>query len=143
MKKILLILVIIFIGIQFVPVNKTNPPVTHEVKWDSPETLALAKRACLDCHSNETKWPWYSSVAPMSWLVTNHVKEGREHFNVSSGVLKNAHEAAEELQSGEMPLKSYVMLHPEADLTDAEKKLLAAGLKKTFESNREVENRSN
>ncbi len=143
MKKILSIIAVIFIGIQFIPVNKTNPPVIHEITWDSQETYALAKRACLDCHSNETKWPWYSSVAPFSWLVVNHVNDGRKHFNVSSGILKHAHEAADELQNGEMPLKSYVMLHPEADLNETEKEKLAAGLKKTFESYRKVENRSN
>ena len=71
--------------IQLVPYGRShdNPPVTAEPQWDSPETQALVKRACYDCHSNETKWPWYSNVAPVSWLVQNDVNEGREHVNLT------------------------------------------------------------
>ncbi|MBI5081140.1 MAG: heme-binding domain-containing protein [Chloroflexi bacterium] len=75
LPKVLMIsavlLVAVVIGMQLVPVwlLKTNPPVTAEPKWDSEQTRALAKRACFDCHSNETVWPWYSNVAPVSWLI--------------------------------------------------------------------------
>ena len=77
------IFVVGFIAIQFIPVERTNPPVSQEPNWDSPQTRALAERACFDCHSNETEWPWYSKVAPMSWIVADHVSEGRAALNLS------------------------------------------------------------
>jgi len=73
---------ILVLGIQFFPLNQTNPEVIQEPNWDSPKTRAYAKRACFDCHSNETTWPWYAHVAPVSWIVTHHVNEGREEFNM-------------------------------------------------------------
>ncbi len=102
--------------------------------WDHPDTEALFIRACADCHSHQTEWPWYSRVAPVSWLLSNHVREGREHFNVSlsgSG-LGDADEAAEELSSGEMPPKMYMLMHSDARLSAAEKDALIAGLEATF-----------
>jgi hypothetical protein len=77
------LIVIGFIGIQFIPVPRTNPPVTSELQWDSPAIKELVRRACYDCHSNETVWPWYSYIAPMSWLVTHDVSEARRHMNFS------------------------------------------------------------
>lgn len=121
--------------IQVVPFgDRTNPPVTQEPAWDSPRTRELAKRACFDCHSNETVWPWYSYVAPVSWLVLHDVEEGREHLNFSEfdRPQKDAHEAAEQVEMGEMPLPIYLPTHPEARLTDAETQELIAGLKATF-----------
>ena len=91
-KKIILIVVIVAVGgfllIQLVPFGRdhTNPPVVQEPKWDSPATRELAKRACFDCHSNETVWPWYSNIAPVSWLVANDTYEGRDHLNFSDWV---------------------------------------------------------
>ena len=88
-KKIALILLIVlslvFIVIQFFPSNipHANPPVTGEPTWNSPETHAAFFKACADCHSNETRWPWYGNVAPVSWLVENDVRSGRKHFNIS------------------------------------------------------------
>ncbi|WP_151900524.1 heme-binding domain-containing protein [Sulfurimonas hydrogeniphila] len=137
MKKILLIGFGLFIAIQFIPYGRdhTNPPVVAQVQWDTQETQALFQRACADCHSNETKWPWYSNIAPLSWSIYHHVDEGREHFNVSMwGVQKKnkGDEAAEEVEEGEMPLASYLIAHPEARLTKEEKQALIAGLKNTF-----------
>jgi len=137
MKKIILALVVLLVLIQFIPYGRdhTNPKVLAEPKWDSPKTRELFMRACGDCHSNETKWPWYSKIAPISWVVYNHVMEGREHFNVSmwGHQKKNeADEAVEEILEGEMPPKSYLLAHPEARLSDAEKRALIEGLKKTF-----------
>jgi len=83
----------------------------------------LAKRACFDCHSNETVWPWYAHVAPMKWLVVHDVEEGRAVINFSdwhSGDM-SGREAAREISSSRMPLPQYFMMHPEARLTDAEK----------------------
>ena len=144
MKKIVLSLIILLIVIQFIPYGKdhSNPPVIAEPKWDSPLTRETFMRACGDCHSNETKWPAYSKIAPISWIVYNHVMEGREHLNVSEweeGKYKDAHEAAEEVEEGEMPLKSYLLVHPEARLSDEEKRVFIEGLKRTFGEKREDE----
>jgi len=144
MKKSIIVLIVLAIVIQFIPYGKdhTNPKVVAEPKWDSPQTRTLFMRACGDCHSNETKWPWYSSVAPVSWSVYHHVVEGREHFNISmwGHQKKNkGKDAVEEVEEGEMPLKSYLLAHPEARLSDADKKALIEGLKRTFGEKKEDE----
>lgn len=135
-KPILLGLLALAAVIQLVPYGRdhTNPPVTGEPAWDSPATRELAKRTCFDCHSNETEWPWYSNVAPVSWLVQRDVNEGREKLNFSEWdrPQKHADEAAKEVREGEMPMWIYLPTHPEARLTDAEKQQLIAGLEATF-----------
>ena len=80
-----LALVLLFGLIQLLPYghNHNNPPVQQEPAWDSPQTQALAKRACYDCHSNESVWPSYSNVAPISWLVQHDVDDGRRRLNLS------------------------------------------------------------
>lgn len=122
--------------VQMIPVgaDRSNPPVVAEPSWDSPRTEALFARACADCHSNRTRWPWYSWVAPVSWLVAADVENGRRHLNVSewNRPQKDAREAAEELRDGEMPLPLYLVAHPEARLTGTEKAELIAGLEATF-----------
>ena len=122
--------------IQLVPYGRshTNPPVTAEPQWDSATTRDLAKRACFDCHSNETSWPWYSNVAPVSWLVQRDVDEGRSKLNFSEWdrPQKDAKDAAEEVRDGEMPMWIYLPAHPEARLTDAEKQALINGLEATM-----------
>ncbi len=101
MKRVLfgslLVLLAGFLLIQLVPYgrNHTNPPVLQEPNWDSPQTRALAQRACFDCHSNETEWPWYSHVAPVSWLVQRDVEEGREKVNFSTWGQGGAEEGEE------------------------------------------------
>ena len=126
----------LFLAIQLVPYgwNHTNPAVVAEPPWDAPRTRELFVRACADCHSNESKWPWYSRVAPVSWLVYNDVQEGRGHLNISewNRPQKDADEASGKLQEGEMPLPIYLPLHPEARLTPAEKAELVAGLAATL-----------
>lgn len=125
-----------FLAIQLVPYgwSHTNPSVVAEPRWDSPRTRELFFRACADCHSNETKWPLYSRVAPVSWLVWKDVQEGREHLNISewNRPQKDANEASEKLQEGEMPLPIYLPLHQEARLSPAEKADLVAGLAATL-----------
>lgn len=125
-----------FLLIQLVPYGRahTNPPVTAEPAWDSPATRTLAVRACFDCHSNETDWPWYSNVAPLSWLLQHHVDEGRAVLDFSTwGTMRQATErAARQISSGEMPPGDYLLLHPDARLTDAEKQQLIDGLAKTL-----------
>lgn len=130
LPKILVGLVVLFGAMQLVRPEKTNPPVTGEIET-SPEVKALLKRACYDCHSNETTWPWYSNVAPISWVVAHHVDEGREELNFSAWSSyepkRQAHkleEAEEVIASGDMPLPGYAPMHPEAKLTDAEKQTL-------------------
>ena len=132
-KKIVLIAIpVLLIASVVFSGERTNPEIERTVAWDSPETKALFDRACADCHSHETRWPWYSYVAPVSWQIIHDVEEAREHFNVSGKELGDADEAAEELEKGAMPLSKYVSLHSEADLSDSEKAALIAGLKKTF-----------
>lgn len=118
--------------VQVVPYGRdhTNPPMVAEPSWNSSSTRALADRACFDCHSNQTRWPWYSHVAPMSWLVQDHVDEGRRKLNFSEWNRgdSEADEAAESVRDGEMPPRSYLLLHPEARLTPAEREQLARGL---------------
>lgn len=126
----------LIVAIQFVPYGRAhdNPPVTGTPDWDSPRTEELVRRACFDCHSNETKWPWYASVAPLSWRIQGHVDEGREHLNFSEfdRPQDDTDEAAEMVRSGEMPLWDYAMMHPGARLSDAETRELIAGLTATF-----------
>lgn len=130
----------IFLAIQLVPYgwNRTNPPVVAEPGWDSSRTRELFVRACADCHSNQTRWPWYSRVAPVSWLVVRDVEAGRSHFNVSewNRPQKDAREAAEEVREGNMPLPVYLPAHPEARLSATEKAELVRGLEATFGTER-------
>ncbi|MCB9683935.1 MAG: heme-binding domain-containing protein [Alphaproteobacteria bacterium] len=128
--------VALLVAIQLVPFGRdhTNPPVTGEPSWDSPRTRELAKRACFDCHSNETVWPVYANVAPFSWLVADHVAEGRSKLNFSEfdRPQKEAHEAGEVVAEGEMPPGYYKLLHPSARLDDAELRQLVDGLQATL-----------
>lgn len=127
--------------IQLVPYghDHSNPPVIQEPEWQSPQTRAIAQRACFDCHSNETVWPWYSNIAPVSWFIYRDVSLGREHFNLSEwGVhpsLPQGEGEGEEhqhsgdvvhevLEAGEMPPAPYLLLHPEARLSEEEKEIL-------------------
>jgi len=123
---------------QGIPYGKsyTNPPVLREPAWDSPETRDLAKRACFDCHSHETVWPWYSRIAPVSWLVRYDVEEGRGELNFSDW--QNGARKAErpdkmrrEISGGDMPPLQYRLAHPEARLQDEEKRRLIDGLTAT------------
>ncbi len=121
---------------QLVPYGRShdNPPITAEPAWDSAETRALAASACFDCHSNETEWPWYTNVAPVSWVITRHVDEGRSKLNYSEFDRRQeeASESAETVRNGEMPLFDYTLVHPSARLNEAEIDALAAGLVATF-----------
>ena len=109
-KWFVAVAVVLGAAIQFVPVARTNPPVTGDIPAP-PEIKTLLRNACYDCHSHETVWPWYSRVAPVSWLVAHDVEEGREHLNFSAWTdykpLKQSvllAGAAEEIEEGEMPL---------------------------------------
>jgi mono/diheme cytochrome c family protein len=126
--------VVLFVLIQFIPVDKTNPAVAQEPNWDSPHTRDLAKAACFDCHSNETKWPWYANIAPSSWLLSRDVSEGRSTLNFSewgSGG-RELDEIAEVINEGEMPPWYYRLMHSDAKLSDSDKQDLITGLEATF-----------
>jgi len=130
-------LVVLGLLIQLIPLpgRGNNPPVTSEPPWDSPQTRALAKRACFDCHSNETVWPWYSYVAPVSWLVYSDTMGGRSRMNFSewnSTRHPGVNEITGKIQEGEMPPAIYLPMHPSARLTAAEKQQLITGLENTL-----------
>jgi hypothetical protein len=141
LKKTVLSLVLLFILFQFVPVQRTNPSVEADLQVNPPIRAEL-KKACFDCHSYETIWPWYSRIAPVSWLIANDVKKGREHLNFSSWELMSAedknvvfHLIREEVESGGMPLKPYTLLHRNAVLTNADKQMIYAWLDAATEEN--------
>ena len=125
---------VVFVAIQVIPYgrNHTNPPVTASIPWDSPMTENLVRGACFDCHSHETHWPWYSHVAPISWLVQSDVDEGRANLNFSVGNVDEINKASELVREGEMPPWFYRPLHRRARLSSAEKEALLQGLNATF-----------
>lgn len=128
--------VVLLVLIQFVPAGaRTNPPVVREPAWDAPVTRELAVVACFDCHSNETVWPWYSRVAPVSWLVTRDTNEGREELNFSEWGTRreqaDGEDASEAVLDRSMPMRIYLVTHVEARLDEAQRETLAAGLLRT------------
>ena len=129
-RRILTATVVVFVAIQLVPVNRTNPPVQTEVPA-TPEQRAVLRRACYDCHSNETNWRWYGYVAPVSWLIARDVSEGRRELNLSEWNLlstqmrlKKLRESWEQVDKGEMPPLLYLPPHPDARLSDADRLVL-------------------
>jgi Haem-binding domain len=129
-NRILVMTGLLVIAIQLVPVRRDNPPVTAEIQ--TPDEIgSLLRGSCYDCHSNLTEWPWYSRVAPASWLVVKDVRKGRSELNFTEWGdytdRRRDHkleELEEKVSEGEMPLKIYLPLHPEARLTDAERQTL-------------------
>ena len=129
--RALVALFVLFVLAQLVPYGRThsNPPVTNEAPWTDPAVKKLAQVACYDCHSNETVWPWYANIAPMSWIMQWDVAGGREHLNFSQwGTGSQEEDLAEAVRDGSMPLWFYVPMHPKAKLTPAERTQLADGL---------------
>jgi hypothetical protein len=124
MKRALFILLIFFIVIQFIRPNRTNIAVEKKMEIQVPlEVTQIFQVACYDCHSNETKWPWYSQIAPFSWVIQNHITEGRKALNFSTWENYTDEEKKEHLKNiyrtayAAMPLPSYILGHKEADLT--------------------------
>jgi len=131
--------------IQFVPIERENPPVLHEVSAPT-NALAVLERSCYDCHSNETNWPWYSYVAPISWLITYDVSEGRNAMNFSEWNFYEPVEQIdlmdrilEQIDENRMPLWYYVPLHPEAELTRADLAVLRSWISADAEQPEGVE----
>lgn len=138
LKRSLVIFVFLFMAIQFVSPVKTNPPVDPSreiaaVHPPGPDVSAVLQRSCNDCHSNRTVWPWYSHIAPASWLVTHDVNEGRDALNFSEWAQYNAEKSqkllgkvCEEARDGEMPVSQYTLLHPHARLTAPDVQVLCS-----------------
>jgi len=143
MKKILrvlkwmaIVLVVLFLVIQFIRPARTNPPVDESQTifartQMTPQVAAILERSCRDCHSNKTVWSWYTNVAPISWWLSNHVNEGRQNLNLSEwGKLppdrqdRKLRQICDEVSDGVMPLSSYLPMHPQARLSDQDKKTL-------------------
>lgn len=135
-KKILIIILVGFIIIQFFPIDKTNPPLEPgmdfiKIKNTPPDIAKLIRNSCYDCHSNETKYPWYASIAPSSWFLKNHINEGRKELNFStfatyesSRQIHKLEECLEMIEKKKMPLESYYLGHQDAKLSDEERKKL-------------------
>ncbi|HTN69548.1 MAG TPA: heme-binding domain-containing protein [Methylomirabilota bacterium] len=130
LKRSGLALVVLLAGIQFVPITRTNPP-ERGTALEPREVRALLQRSCYDCHSNETRWPWYSQIAPVSFLIAGDVKEGRREVNFSLWDGYNVQikarklgEIAKQVERGAMPQWYYVLMHPEAKLSQGEKEAI-------------------
>ena len=136
LKIILIILLVVFVIIQFLPSGRpANQPIVgqdiFEIIKIPAEVETLLKNACYDCHSQAVKYPWYSYVAPVSWLIAKDVNMGREHIDFGKWgeltkrkQIKALNEIAEEVEDNNMPIQIYINLHSEADLTDEQRELI-------------------
>jgi hypothetical protein len=129
-KWVLAVLVALFVGIQFVPVNRINPPVESDMQCPV-EVKAILRVSCYDCHSHETIWPWYSRVAPVSWLIASDAKEGRHKLNFSAWNRYSPEKQSvlisdmiEQIKEGEMPPTPYTWMHKDSELTPEKMKIL-------------------
>lgn len=134
-KRILLVLAVLFVIAQFIRPAMTNPPIDQSktLYATTPvprDVQVIINRACMDCHSSATVWPWYAQISPVSWMLANHVKDGRHQLSFSEwGTYtpkKRAHkleEACDQVKQGDMPLPSYLIIHHNAKLSDADKKV--------------------
>jgi hypothetical protein len=134
-KRILVAGAVIALGAQVFQPDRTNPETDPSLSirqdpWATPEILGLMERACFDCHTNETRWPWYSAVTPVNFLTVRDVEEGRKHLNLSewssqprSRRASALERMADEVTDGAMPLPPYVLMHSEAKWTEEEKKM--------------------
>lgn len=135
-RWLLVVVACLFLLAQFGRPARTNPVVNESDALQShvqvtPQVAGILDRSCNDCHSNKTRWPWYSNVAPVSWFLIDHVNEGREHLNFSewgkldrSSAAQTLDEMCEEVKAGAMPLSSYTPLHPGSKLSEADVKVL-------------------
>jgi len=135
--RLLGFLVVVLLLIQLVPYGRdhTNPSTGHEPEWSSPAVRGLTQEGCFDCHSNLTEWPWYTSVAPVSWLTQRDVDSGREALNFSEWQKPqdaNLQDVIEAIRSKDMPPLQYRLVHSEARLSDNQRQVLEAGLTSTW-----------
>lgn len=140
-NRLFYLLIVVIIVVQFFGIDKVNPPVEPDkdilsVLRPSAEIELILLNACYDCHSHQTQYPWYSNVAPISWLLKSHIDDGRKHLNFSTWANyskdKANHkleECVEMVETDEMPMKGYVLMHPKANLTNEQKANLIAWFK--------------
>jgi len=136
LKVVLVILFLIFAGLQFLRPNFVNPPIIESNTLESDlnvpnEVNAILQRSCKDCHTNKTNYPWYANIQPIGWYLANHIKEGRRELNFSEWKnfsnqrkRRKLKEICEEVESREMPLRSYLLVHREAGLSDEDIRIL-------------------
>ncbi len=148
MGRVLIAVLVLFVIIQFFPIDRTNPPVNKgmdflTIKNPSAQISSKIRSSCYDCHSNETKYPWYAKFQPTGWFLKNHIDEGRSHLNFSifatyepKRQVHKLDEAVEIIESHEMPMESYVLGHPEAGLTDTERQMLITYFRSLAEETR-------
>ncbi|MEY2425226.1 MAG: hypothetical protein QOI61_798 [Actinomycetota bacterium] len=132
LRRTVIALPLVLVLLQAVPYGywgRSNPPVIADAPWPNAEVASLARAACYACHSNETHWPIYSYVAPMSWLVRHDVDDGRDKLNFSEWNARDADDAADALDEGSMPPGAFTLLHPDARLSDAQKRQVLAALR--------------
>lgn len=145
-KKVIFWTLVVFAMIQFIPVDKVNKPVDAAVNFadvnKTPEKVrTLIKGACYDCHSNETVYPKYAYIAPVSWSVKSHINEGREHLNFSVWGTYNKDlkqnmlsKSIQTVQAKTMPMPGYIVYHKEANLSEAERALLISYFEEMLKS---------
>ena len=131
MKRALFIFLIIFIVMQFIRPDRTNIAVEKSMEIQTPvEVTQIFQSACYDCHSNETRWPWYSEISPFAWVISNHVTQGRKALNFSIWENYSEEEKKEHLKDiyrtvyASMPLQSYLWIHDDAILTKEQRTLI-------------------
>ncbi len=135
-KIVLVVLAAVFILIQFVRIDRSNPPVVTENSIEAvlnvpPDMQQIFGRSCNDCHSNKTVYPWYTQVAPVSWWLRNHIDEGRRELNLNEFATyparkqdRKLEEVCDQVKSGQMPLPSYLIVHGEATLSEQDKQMI-------------------
>lgn len=131
MKNTLIIVFVIFVAMQFFQVEHTNPTTNPQLEINAPEEVkAILKKSCFDCHSNEVKYPWYSNIAPVSWMISRHVNNARSLVNFSTWEAYTQDEKEKKIKEvfravyAAMPLTSYLSMHEEAQLTQEERTLV-------------------
>ena len=140
LKITLGVVIALILALQVIPVERTNPPVSEHVA--APDSVMnVLRQSCFDCHSNETQWPWYAYVAPVSWFVTGHVDHARQHLNFSTWDVYDAEERREKfeeiwerVEKAEMPLPSYLRLHRDARLSERDIAVINAWTSSTLEA---------
>ncbi|NOZ09215.1 MAG: heme-binding domain-containing protein [FCB group bacterium] len=137
-RKIIALIILVLVTIQFFRIDKSNPPSVPSQDFismtaPSDEIATLLKTACYDCHSNQTRYPWYTNIAPVSWLIKNHINEAREYMNFSEWgtypseeQVQKLSKSMEEVDEGEMPLFTYTLLNGDAKLNAAQQAKLTA-----------------
>jgi hypothetical protein len=141
LKKITLLLAIVLVALQFIrpPKNQSDAPAENDIGmvYAIPEEIhALLKQKCYDCHSNHTRYPWYANIQPIGWWMYRHIDHGKEELNFSEFKTYSAKKAAHKLEEiielvheGEMPLQSYLWMHPDARVSQQEEEALAAWIR--------------